>query len=94
MQTLNETRARARKWTVADIAAANEAGGFYFFSKDTMRCFGDTRKNFGVSHRDGEVYLRRLRNARNAPAGYNDVGAEWLFDVETGNLRKVTISTV
>ena len=50
-----------RKWTLSEIKAANERAGNYFFSRDTMKFFGDTMRSFAVRHIDGKVYIQRVK---------------------------------
>lgn len=72
-----------KRWSVADIAVFNEQAGYFFFSRDTMRFFGDTRANFTVHHKDGKVYLvRKRRGSRDPRKG--PVCEIRLFDRATG----------
>lgn len=41
-----------KRYAISDIRAANSAAGRYFFSRDTMRHFGDRVSDWGVIHRD------------------------------------------
>lgn len=75
--------------TLADIKAANEAAGRYFFSRDTMKFFGDTMRNFAVRHIGGRVFVERVRAPGNAPdraTGEAMVGALREFDPATGEI--------
>lgn len=81
----------SKTWTVAEIKAANEAGGGKFFSRENMKFAGDTMRSFGVCHntddkgqRDGQIFLyRRIANKKYIPL------SQWKFDPETGRLRLV-----
>lgn len=72
----------------ADIKAAIEKGtdSPYFFTRDTMRYFGDTMANFGsYRHEDGTVRLYRKRPTRKGtPVN------EWIFDPKRLTLRGTT----
>lgn len=46
------------RYTIAEIAAANAAAGYYFFSRDTLRFHKDKRSNWSVRHIGGKVYIR------------------------------------
>lgn len=70
--------------TVAEVAALNERGGQYFFSRDTMRFFGDSMASFAVRERSGRLFLERVRAARRAPAGSVRVGQVRPIDPVTG----------
>jgi hypothetical protein len=75
--------------TLADIKAKNEAAGRYFFSRDTMKFFGDTMRNFAVRHIGGRVFVERVRAPGNAPdraTGEAMVGALREFDPATGEI--------
>lgn len=80
--------------TLADIKAANEAAGHYFFSRDTMKFFGDTMRSFAVRHIGGRVFIERTRAPAKAPsteAGESMVGGLREFDPATGHIG-VTLS--
>ena len=63
------TTSKPKRWTLREIAAVNEAGGYYFFSPGAMRFFGDTMASFKVVHKDGRVFVQRVKPAHNAPRG-------------------------
>jgi len=65
-------------YSVSDIKCIHEQNGGYFFSRDTMRFFGDTMKSFGVRNRDDGIYLYRKHSRH---------GGVWVFNPETGDLR-------
>lgn len=92
---LAEREAVARAWQVArypwrlsEIRAANDAAGRFFFSRDTMRFFGDTMRSFAVSHGDdGTVYVRRVRPMRDRNGrNMGGVGQVRVFDWRTGDI--------
>lgn len=76
----------AKRWTLAEIKAANERAGFYFFSRQTMKFFGDTMRSFAVRHIDGKVYIQRVRRPKNAPQGYQWAGELREFHPDTGDI--------
>jgi len=43
--------------TVQDIKREMEQAGSYFFSRDTMKFFGDTMKNFGARRENGKIIV-------------------------------------
>ena len=70
-----------KRFTVADIRAANIAAGGVFFSRANMKFAGDTTKSYGVTHDSGRVFLRRIvANKPGTPL------AQWEFNHETGRL--------
>lgn len=73
-----------RLWPLANIARLNEDSGMYFFSRDTMRFFGDTMASFKPVYREGLIYIQRVKAPRNAPAGYRWNPELRPFDPETG----------
>jgi hypothetical protein len=80
--------------TLADIKAANETAGHYFFSRDTMKFFGDTMRSFAVRHIGGRVFVERVRAPANGPdraTGESMVGSLREFDPATGHIG-VTLS--
>lgn len=90
-----------KKFTLADIKAANEAAGHFFFSRDTMRAFGDTMRSFRVAHtmemNQGfpremipAVYLIRVRPMRdNSGRNMGGLGERRHFDPDTGRISTV-----
>lgn len=83
-------RDNAARWTLAAIKAANEKAGRYFFSRDTMRFFGDTMASFRVRCFDGKVYIQRVKPMRDRD-GRNMGGTGDLreFDPITGEIGSV-----
>jgi len=68
----------------SQIKARVESGDHrYFFTRDTMRFFGDSMRNFG-SYRDaeGRVWLYRKRPVKHGLTG------RWLYDEAKGRLTK------
>ena len=73
---------QGKKWTLAEIRAANENAGHFFFSRDTMRFFGDTMRSFSVRHVDGRVYVVRV-----APTKHKTGLGDWReFNPDTGDI--------
>lgn len=78
---------KPKRWTLADIKAANESAGRYFFSRDTMRFFGDTMRSFSVRHDGGKVYLIRVRPMRDRDGrNMGGVGQVREFNPATGDI--------
>lgn len=49
------------KPTIHEVAAMNKAAGHYFFSRDTMRAFGDRMRDWDTSCIDGQVWVHHRR---------------------------------
>ena len=77
----------ATRYTLSDIRRINGESGRYFFSRDTMRFFGDTMKSFGVRHIDGRVIVYRKRFPR-----YLAIIDAWEFHPQTGDINGLTSS--
>ena len=75
-------------WRLSEIRAANDAAGRFFFSRATMRAFGDTMRSFAVSHGDdGTVYVRRVRPMHDRDGrNMGGVGQVRIFDWRTGEI--------
>jgi hypothetical protein len=72
----------ARTYTVGAISNLHDEAGGFFFSRETMRFYGDTLRNFRVICEDGTVVLeRRHDTAKGAKAGQR-----WAFDTATADL--------
>jgi hypothetical protein len=76
----------SKRYTLAEIAEMNEAGGGLFFARKTMRFFGDTRRSFAVRHLpDGNVELERVRPMRDQSGRLmGGVGKRYRVDLKTG----------
>jgi len=68
-------RDNRKRWTLAAIRKANTEAGFYFFSADTLRHFGETMASFTVICDGGAVFVVRKRDAQRYP-----------FNPATGNV--------
>lgn len=80
-----------KRYTLSEVKAANDRAGFYFFSRDTMRFFGDTMRSFKLEHvmEDGKpvVYLVRVRPMRDRDGrNMGGVGNRRVFDPATGDI--------
>jgi hypothetical protein len=76
-----------KRWTLAEIRKANTEAGFYFFSRATMKAFGDTMKSFKVVHLRGKVFIERRREPAKAPKGGRSyIGDIRQFNPETGDI--------
>jgi hypothetical protein len=83
--TTTATKATPRRWTLAAIKAKNADGGGFFFTRQTMKFFGDTMRSFGVHHVGDKVYIVRLRPMRdNNGRNMGGIGERRLFDPVTG----------
>jgi len=83
-------RDNAAQWSLATIKAANEKAGRYFFSRDTMRFFGDTMGSFRVRCFDGKVYLQRVKPMRERDGrDMGGVGDLREFDPASGEIGSV-----
>ena len=78
---------KPKRWTLAEIKDANMEANQYFFTRDTMKFFGDTMRSFAVHHEDDRVYVVRVR-AMHDRDGRNmgGVGDRRLFDPATGHI--------
>jgi hypothetical protein len=80
-----------KRWTVADIAAANERAGGRYFSRENLKASGQTRGSFTVYHYAGRVfvfapgYWHGRPSGKTGPVGWSI--AEFLPD--TGRTRSV-----
>ena len=91
-ETTRQWAEAKERWTLAEIRSMNEAGGHFFFSRDTMRFFGDTMSNFRVRHIKGAVYVVRVKRGKNDPR--RTAPDEWRrFDKSTGALS-VPLETI
>ncbi len=79
-----------RRWTLADTKQANTDAGGFFFSRDTMKFFGDTMRSFAVRHAGGKVFVERVRPMRDR-SGRNMGGIGDLreFNPETGDVGPI-----
>src|SRR5688500_12494513 len=44
-------------WTISQIKSRNQINGGYFFSRETMRFFHNTMRDFSVRHIEEKVYV-------------------------------------
>lgn len=78
------------RWTLSAIKAANDKAGRYFFTKDTMKFFGDTMASFKVRCFDGKIYLQRVKPMRDRDGrNMGGVGELREFDPRTGEIGSV-----
>lgn len=52
------------RWTIGEINAANKAAGRYFFSRDTLKHFKDSPRNWGVWHKDGRIFIHHKQRGQ------------------------------
>lgn len=69
--------------TIHDIKYASQKAERYFFSRQTMRAFGDTLRNFGVFQDNGKIFIHRKKPVKHGLTG------TWLFNPETGSLTSI-----
>lgn len=69
--------------TIYEIKEASQEAEKYFFSRDTMKFFGDTMRNFGVFQDNGKIFIHRKKPVKRGLTG------TWLFNPKTGSLSKV-----
>ena len=73
-----------KRYTIAEIAAANEAKGGFYFSKDTLKFFKQKRSDFKVKHIAGRIFVMAPSRWDGHLMGYSV--AE--FNPETGDLSQ------
>lgn len=90
---LKTDRDNRRIWTLAAVRQANDrAPGGFFFSRDTMRFFGDTGASWRVVCEGGRIYLERVRPMRDRDGtAMGGVGQRHEFNPETGLTRPVRV---
>jgi hypothetical protein len=82
-------------YTIQEIKQANTAAGHYFFSRDTMRFFGNRMSDFRVvqvhalDQENDEVYI--VAHNHRAPQGV-DPFSVYQFDPATGDVSRVSLS--
>ena len=81
---LKAARENRKTWTRSAIRAANESAGFYFFSRETMRFYGESMDSYAVRYEGRAIILERVKNSK-AP-----LGARFVFNPESGDIRKET----
>ena len=76
-----------KRWTLSEIRQANIEAGRYFFSRATMRAFGETMRSYGVRNINGRVFIVRTKPQHDRD-GKNMGGAgKWFeFDPATGEV--------
>jgi hypothetical protein len=59
------------KMNIHEVAARNNEAGGYFFSRDTLRFFGDAASNWQAARIGDRVFIRNTRHkaSRRVPAG-------------------------
>jgi hypothetical protein len=73
-----------KRYTLAEIAAANEAAGNFYFSRDTLKFFNQRKGSFKVRHVAGRIFVFAPSRWDGHLMGYSF--AE--FFPETGDIRK------
>lgn len=74
-----------RKWTKAEVKAANERAGGKFFAPSTMQFFGDTMASWAVRNWPDGVYLERVKPIYDHQGrNMGGVGNLHKFDPDTG----------
>lgn len=72
-----------RMWPLANIARANEDAGHFYFSRDTMRFFGDTMASFKPRYELGKIYIERVRPNKMGQG----LGKRAEFNPDTGAIK-------
>jgi hypothetical protein len=85
-EEMSETTTKERRWTVADIAAANERAGGHYFDRATLRFFGQTRGSFRVYQGGGRVFVFSTAHRRWDYPGLSSFAE---FNAETGRIDGV-----
>jgi hypothetical protein len=70
-----------KRYTLAEIRAANQAAGGHMFDRQTLKFFGETMRNYRVNH-DGERVIVIRRGGKAGDGRFE-------FDPQTGDVRKV-----
>ncbi len=78
-------RLNRKNWKLSDISRRNKEMGFWFFSRSTMKFFGDTMKNFRVRYKGSEIFVERVVPSKNI----GNVCRVWKFNPETGDMKTV-----
>lgn len=79
--------ANRKRWTLSAIKAANEDAGRFYFSRDTMKFFGDTMASFAVRYEGGAIYVERVRPMRDRDGrNMGGLGDRKRFNPETGDI--------
>jgi hypothetical protein len=77
------TKTKSRRWTVAEIARANEATGGTYFDRQTLKFFGQRRGDFSVYHsKTGRVFV-----FADASRGWNSTGLSSFAEFHPGTGR-------
>ena len=79
-----------KRWTLSEIREANKKAGRYFFSRDTMRHFGDTMRSFSVRNINGRVFVVRKKSMHDCDGKNMGGVGQWReFDPATGDIGLV-----
>lgn len=78
---------KAKRWTLSEIRQANLEAGRFWFSRDTLRHFGETMQSFGVRNINGRVFIVRVKPQRDRDGkNMGGVGKWYEFDPATGEV--------
>lgn len=80
-----------KKWTMEEIAAANAAAGYFFFSEGAMSAFGDCLENHAVEQRGDRVFIVQEVSTKGFDGKIDPttLGRTREFFPETGRIRNV-----
>lgn len=70
--------------TLSELKALHEANGGYFFSRDTMRFFGDTMRNLGIGKGDQPGTVKVWRRRAGKP--HVSTRTTWTFSTDNGRV--------
>lgn len=76
------------RYTISDIRHYSLESGSHFFTRQTMRFFGDTVRSFAVRHMpDGTIELERVRPMRDRSGrSMGGVGKRYKVNTETWDI--------
>ena len=79
-----------KRYTIAEIAAANNRAGGHYFDRDTLKFFGQTRRMFRAIHKAARVFVYAAHYGQ----GKFSVGYSFAeFHPATGRLSPMGLTT-
>lgn len=79
---------------ISEVAACLRANGNLFFSKSTLKFFGDKLSNYRTKLEGNQILvIRRKSGSHQRPYGTlhtTGVGKQWVFDAKTATMTKIT----
>lgn len=83
---LKAEKANRQRWTIAAIREANAAAGFYFFSPDTLRFWGDKVGNWSPRFEGPRVFIERVKRPSKEGEAFK-IGERREFNPDTGDIN-------